>query len=80
MKRKSKDKPKRKRVKRIESVKPKRKRRMRTKKEMVICANHTCWYQGTCEHKRPHPYSKRCEQDFCSLMGIKTICKKVKEE
>jgi len=56
------------------SEKPKR--RKRKKRIVVICDNNKCWYDGICAHKKPHRYSKECKQTFCSLIGIKTECKK----
>lgn len=65
------------RVRKVRTVeKPKRKR---VKKVLYICDCNRCWYNGPCPHKTPHAYSKKCETDFCSYMGIKTECKKVRK-
>ena len=91
MKRKSKvvEKPKRRRRKKPTEntldgwagiiLKKKRKRVRKHKGEMVICCNNKCWYEGDCPHKKKHMHTEACENDFCSLMGIKTNCRKATE-
>ncbi len=70
------EKPKRRRIMRKKKVK---RRRIKNKK-MVICGNHKCWFEGTCPHKKPHVFTEKCEQDFCSLINIRTGCVEYKKE